>query len=210
MFPNLMDTLNDSQSCFWAPNLAGTVPTKWSSNTTMSSKDYKERDRYDTHKALLEQSFGDASPFYLRQTKMMGIGVFVKKTITGADFNANHCNKLKVMYTSKKDTKEPSHSDFYANVKKQGRKKKVVEKRNLIGPAVFLNHACVQHCHCTIAQRSEEDEQGNVQYYVKMRNADLVEFVKDDEDDVANQMFLHYGNEFDDLGCPICDLENDN
>ena len=83
----------------------------------------------------------------------------------------------------------------------------VVEKRNLLGPAVFLNHACELHCHCTFDQ---PDQEGDHQPILRMLESDLVEYVEDhdEDDDITNQIFVYYGtDDFDGVTCPICKME---
>ena len=159
---------NRGRSCLWNneadPDI---IPKEWKKETFKKSEDkfYRAKKAYFKHLDILEQCFeAESSPFEVKPTRNAGLGVYAKRAIKKNEFNArgrpDALNSLLCGFiTSELVHGEQTHSALYFKVKRNGVRKTCKnyiqeEWRNLYGPMVFLNHACDDHAHFKISQRS--------------------------------------------------------
>lgn len=185
----------EDTGCLWCPEKAGKVPRDWGRKRTKKGKVYLERSKYNSHMDLLESVFfDDESPFALKQTTNMGLGVFAKRKIEPQEFNATLSKKI-VGFKTPYHYKDDSHSDASLMIRRNGKHHKKGEKReyevrNVYGPLVFTNHACEDHAHCVLSQRKNGDP------FMRMQPGKVV--------NKNEQLYLHYGNAYDNIECFVC------
>ena len=82
-------------------------------------------------------------------------------------------------------------------IKKEKRKNipRQYKERNLCGPMVFVNHACIDHAQCLIAQRRNKGEHP----FLQIRNEQNKTLLKKGE-----QLFVFYGDDYDGVVCSLC------
>lgn len=185
----------EDTDCLWCPERAGKVPRDWHRKGTKKGKVYLERSKYNKHMELLNSVFfSEDSPFALKQTTNMGLGVFAKRRIEADEFNSKLC-KIIVGFKTVHHYKNDSHSDASLMIRRNGKHHKKGEKReyevrNIYGPLVFANHACENHAHAVLSQRRNGDP------FMRMQPGKVVK--------KGEQLYMHYGYGYDDISCFVC------
>ena len=150
-----------------------------------------------------------SSLFEVKMTEKMGFGVFARKEMDTKFFN-NQCTQILCGSITTTYVKENSHSDIMVSVWTRGNSKNAPssepkdEKRNMVGPITFVNHACDFHAQLVFAQETEavagsrKFETGKI--FLKMeQNSDNVE--------EGEEIFCCYGENYDGVSCSLCNDE---
>ena len=187
---------------FWNEKQRGKKPDTWETKRTKETKVYNDMRAFNKHLQILNDALkSDHSPFEVRKTKSMGLGVYVKERrgFSKEQYDKEYKKILIGFLAGKKGLKEDSHSDCKGKVRKEGRRKKgaTEEKiRNLYGPIVFVNHRCDDHAQFVFLQRETSD----LTLYLKMKEGLTI---KENE-----QIFIPYGDLFgDEVSCSLCSRE---
>ena len=188
-------------SCFWNEKQRGKKPDKWETKGTKSQKVYNDKKVFDEHLKTLNDAFkSKESPFEVRKTKSMGLGVYVKnnKGFGKKEYERNYKHILIGFLAGggkKGQFKEDSHSECEGKVRKEGRRKKGAtedEIRNLYGPIVFVNHRCERHAQFDFRQKEKD-----LTLYLDLKEGFTI---KGNE-----QIFISYGNLYgDSVSCSLC------